>query len=301
MSSSHSPLVNHMSVFANSEGYVTISSIVDACMEKFSMTHGESVSMALKVFAAGVYTGVPGCIHGKFKPEDAVGKMNHPGDTGFFDLHGQFDRAQWEKLMYDPSVHPEAKELPKDKIIVDTLEDGRKIIFASNMRAFNSVNHKNNERWKSAGFLFHALGNAGNEGEFDQLYKSFSSVRAINPASGINESAIELSELEQFYLDSRVITDRAVKPEMPAKSSTAAIGAMLEKSKPTASMIDKVLDKLVDCARGVVADSPSYFPPGNFSYWKNASAPMDLPVPADGCTHSGTMIADAGYQRMLPR
>lgn len=240
------PLEKHMLTFSDADGYITAESIYVSCIYDWHLPEVEAVKLAEATLQVAYYQGVPGVsigaagIYGRFLPKDAVGLLTHPSDTGIYKMHhGLVDDEQFTLL--------------EKHAVIDA--DGEKMISESGMRAYLAEWNKEDTRWQHEDFLFKAIGKAGNQGEFELFFS-----RAVSRWKE-GEGYVTLKDLRNFYYDSAPTVASVKMYALPVSASS---------STSSKSILDKLKNEASAYAKSVVDECPSYFPPGELSYWQNA-------------------------------
>jgi len=204
-------LENHIASFAGPDGLVDEKSIEDVCVNKMHLSQKQAHDVAVKTMRAALYCGVPGVYFcygatGNFKPKDAVPVFTHPHDSGLFDRHtGAF--------------HDELYKILQEKYSI-TDNDGEKIISRAKMEEFILKETQQAARWIDAGWLFNQVGKTGNKGEFDVFFEKTVS-RFKKNAKNEDEGYVTLTDLKQWYLDSRSVLEKMEKYELPKLAAGA--------------------------------------------------------------------------------
>lgn len=97
-----SALERHIDFFKGNDGKVSYDSMKEKLLN-LGESEEEAASTANAVsLLAGVK--ISGCPYHHFFAKDAVGTLNHPRDTGIFNMDGSINEARWQKLCDDYSV-----------------------------------------------------------------------------------------------------------------------------------------------------------------------------------------------------
>jgi len=215
-------LLNHMKTFADEEGYISAESVTKAFREKFGERFaGDTEKFGIITMQVAALRGIAGVTkkcslapaafpffyfgEGKFRPEDALGKFNHPHDTGFYDKKGKFQEELFNQAFYDPTDHPDRLP-PTDKILVnrDPMDPTVEIIFESKIKLYMKTNcqDKKDPRWNDESWFYQLVGKQGNIGEFDILMRSKATTIERLNCEGDLERCIRKEDLRAFYINS---------------------------------------------------------------------------------------------------
>lgn len=188
---SASNLGKHIAFFADQDGNVTLASVTKKFIQLGESESSAAVKAAVIMAAAG--TSVKYCPFRMFKPEEAVGVLNHARDTSIFNLDGSINEAQWQRL----SAYAE-------------IDHGKQIITKTRLLEFLQLCRSEDARHDLFG-----IGKAASDGEWNDFFKQFTD-HWKQTADGL-EACVTLSTLRQFYEDGGKAFQRVVDGELPVK------------------------------------------------------------------------------------
>lgn len=169
------PLAKHIRFFGGNcpEG-VSFSSVSRQNHNTGDNWLAATTNAALVMGAAGFK--VKGCPFSMFKPEEAVGVLNHPYSSGVFNLDGTINEEKWQMLLQ----YAEKNESEEDIISESNLND-----FLTRCRA----QEKRPDPLR--------LGLAASKGEWSTFFKKF----GLSNSQG--ERFVTIQRLRDFYEDSQ--------------------------------------------------------------------------------------------------
>lgn len=170
-----SPLENHIRFFGGEVPQISYSSMREQNMKIGLSPQRARMTAALVALKGGLET--HWCPFFHFKPEEAVGKLNHPHSTHIYNKDGSINEERWGQLLKYTELN----------------EFGEKIITESKLYEFLSFCRKNENR---SDFL--NLGKKASDGEWAAYMDCFTEKND----AGIRFVTIE--NLRNFYVDSSI-------------------------------------------------------------------------------------------------
>jgi hypothetical protein len=220
-------IVKHMSLFADSEGWISKQSIRDACVKKLRASKEAAHDFGKHLFFMAAYQGVtgthkkhsllplhPGNTAGKFKAEDINGKFHLPHDLGFYNQDGEFDEKLFDSLLFDPKENLN-KPIPVDKILVDRDMANKdiRIIFISSLERYMQKNRRDIEEseWKNASSIFREIGKKLNKEEIQIIADTPTlTVQRLNKNVDF-EYCLRVDDLKAYLKDTQKFLDERTK------------------------------------------------------------------------------------------
>lgn len=184
-------LGKHIAFFADQDGNVTTSSVTKKFIQLGESESSAAMKAAVIMAAAGA--SIKYCPFRMFKPEEAVGVLNHARDTSIFNLDGSINEVQWQKLCKYAEV-----------------DQGKQVITKARLLDFLQECSNEDERQD-----FFGLGKIASDGEWNDFFKQFTD--HWKNSNGDAEACVTLTTLREFYEEGGKAFQRVVDGELPIK------------------------------------------------------------------------------------
>lgn len=184
-----SPLEKHIGFFSDKNGDVTYDSMLDK-LTQIGDKNAETKANVIS-FMGGIK--VKGCPYSMFKPAEAVGKLNHPQNTGIYQADGFINEARWQKLC-------EWSEIDK----------GINIITQKNFYSFLGWARSQDDSWD---FLAKTFSN----GEWKDFFTACTDYWKETEVG--MERAVTIDTLRKFFEDTPQVLNRTIAHELPVQPS----------------------------------------------------------------------------------